>query len=102
LAFVFNKALWGVGVVAERRRQRAVARVAPIAGIAVIARDRKSKISTRRRGDAENSKRPEESHVIAVIARDRKTQDLTTKDTKEHKGKETDDWFFQAKNNRVT
>ena len=42
LAFVFNKALWGVGGLAEERRQWA-ARIAVIAVIAVIVRDRKSK-----------------------------------------------------------
>jgi hypothetical protein len=41
----FNKALWGVGALAEGRRQRAarIAVIAVIAGIADIARDRKSK-----------------------------------------------------------
>ena len=32
LAFVFNKALWGVGVVAEGRRQRAVESGDPVIG----------------------------------------------------------------------
>ena len=41
-AFVFNKALWEGGAVAEGRRQRA-AKIAVIAEMADIARDRKSK-----------------------------------------------------------
>jgi hypothetical protein len=42
LAFVFNKGLWGVGYLAEERRQRAV-RLPSSPESRVIARDRKGK-----------------------------------------------------------
>ena len=53
-AFVINKTSRGVGCLAEGRRQRGLHESPESRVIAVIARDRKSKISTRRRGDAEN------------------------------------------------
>jgi hypothetical protein len=48
LAFVFNKALWGVGVLAEERRQwgaKKIAKIAKIAGIAKIENPKESRRS---------------------------------------------------------